>query len=125
MRQSFRPVSRSFAVTVVFVTSACAAPDTAVVQTPTVNGVVGQQVVIDFRTFSGGVSWDSIPVVTSPLVGSSPAVKFVSSIPDVPPYNPGASTQRFTFLALTHGYVVVTFTHAGTTDSKTYAIEIP
>ena len=126
MRQSLRLVPCFFAATFVLVTSACAAPDTVgAVQPPTVTGSVGQQVVIDFRTFGGGAQWDSIPVVTSSPMASSPAVKFVSSIPDVPPYSPGGSTQRFTFLALAHGYVVVTFAHAVTTDSKTYIIEVP
>ena len=125
MRQSLRLVLRSFAATFVLVTSACAAPDiAAVVQPTTVTGAVGQQVVIDFRR-GGGAPWDSIPVVVTPPMASSPAVKFVSSIPDVPPYSPGGSTQRFTFLALAHGYVTVTFTHATTTDSKTYVIEVP
>ena len=126
MIPSLRLVPRFFAATIVLVIGACAAPDTAgVVQPPTVTGAVGQQVIIDFRAFPGGVQWDSIPVVTSPLIAASPAVRFVSSIPDVPPYSPGASTQRFTFLALAHGSAVVTFTRATTTDSKTYMIEVP
>ena len=126
MRQSLRLAPRPFATTVVLVACACAAPDTVgVVQRPTVQGAVGQQVVIDFRTIGYGPQWDSIPVVTSAPMVSLPAVKFVSSMPDVPPYSPGGSTQRFTFLALAHGYVTVTFTHATTTDSKTYVIEVP
>jgi hypothetical protein len=126
MKQSLRLVPRSFAATVALVASACAAPDIAeVVQPPTVTGAVGQQVVIDFRTIGDGPQWDSIPVVTAPPLVSSPAVRFVSSIPDAPPYNPGGPTQRFTFLALVHGYVTVTFTHGVTADSKTYMIEVP
>ena len=125
MSGSFCRLQWSFAATVVVAIGACTGQVTeGLVQSPIVTGAVGQQVTIDVRLFGGGPAWDSIPVVTPPPLVSSPSVRFVSSVANAPPYNPGVSTQRFTFEGLTHGSVTVTFSRAGTTDIKTYVIEI-